>query len=71
MVCINKYDLNEENTLKIENYCAGQGVNVAARIPFDNAVTKALVNGQPVVEYSDGKVSAELNKLWKEISGAA
>lgn len=70
VVCINKYDLNEENTRKIENYCAGQGVKVAARIPFDNTVTEALVKGRPVVEYADGKVSSELDKLWRNISVA-
>jgi len=47
MVCINKYDLNEDNTRQIENYCLNQGVEVAARIPFDNIVTEALVEKLP------------------------
>jgi MinD superfamily P-loop ATPase len=41
---------------------------VAARIPFDNAVTEAMVRGVPVVEYSDGRVSREIEKLWGGIS---
>ncbi|RLC61865.1 MAG: (4Fe-4S)-binding protein, partial [Chloroflexi bacterium] len=45
MVCINKYDLNEENTQQIENYCRSQGISVASRIPFDNVVTEALTKG--------------------------
>jgi len=69
VVCINKYDLNEENTRQIEGYCASQGIGVAARIPFDNAVTEAMVRGVPVVEYSDGRVSREIEKLWGGISG--
>ena len=52
LVCINKYDINEDNTHQIERYCLSQGVEVAARIPFDNTVTKAMVAGLPVVEYS-------------------
>jgi MinD superfamily P-loop ATPase len=68
IVCINKYDLNEENTRQIESYCLSQEIRVAARIPFDNAVTEAMVRGVPVVEYSDGKVSREIEKLWGGIS---
>jgi len=68
LVCINKYDINEDNTRQIENYCLNQGVEVAARIPFDNVVTEALVMGQPVVEYSDGKVTQEIQRLWQKVT---
>jgi len=68
LVCINKYDINEDNTRQIENYCLNQGVEVAARIPFDNVVTEALVLGQPVVEYSDGKVTQEIQRLWQKVT---
>ncbi len=67
-VCINKYDLNEENSRRIEDYCHKQGIEVVARIPFDNAVTEAIVRGVPVVEYADGKVSREIEGLWESIS---
>lgn len=68
IVCINKYDINEDNTRQIENYCLGQGVEVATKIPFDNVVTEALVKGLPVVEYSSGKVAQEIESLWQRIS---
>ena len=68
LVCINKYDLNDENTRQIEYYCNKQGVDIAARIPFDNAVTEALVMGLPVVEYSQGKASKKIESLWRYIS---
>jgi len=68
LVCINKYDLNEDNVRQIETYCSTQGVDVASKIPFDNAVTEALVHGVPVVEYADGKVSREISTLWQKIS---
>jgi len=67
LVCINKYDLNENNTRQIGNYCLEQGVEVAARIPFDNTVTEAIVCGLPVVEYSQGKVTQEIESLWRRI----
>jgi len=68
-VCINKYDLNEDNTSQIENFCHGQGVDVVSRIPFDNVFTEALVQGMPVVEYSQGKVAQEIESLWQNIVG--
>ena len=64
MVCINKYDLNEENTRQIESDCLGQGVEIAGRIPFDNVVTESIVQGVPVVEYSEGKVTRQIEKMW-------
>ncbi|MFC1958893.1 ATP-binding protein [Chloroflexota bacterium] len=68
LVCINKYDINEENTHQIEHYCLNQGVKVAARIPFDNTVTKAMVAGLPVVEYSRNGVSLQIEALWELVS---
>jgi len=68
MVCINKHDINEENAREIESQCSAQGIAVAAKIPFDNVVTEALVRGVPVVEYSNGRVSEEMKSLWEKIS---
>lgn len=68
LVCINKYDINEENTQKIETYCQAQGADVVAKIPFDNVFTEAMVHGLPVVKYSDGSVSREIRQLWQNIA---
>jgi MinD superfamily P-loop ATPase len=68
LVCINKYDINQENTQQIENYCRQQGVAVAARIPFDNVVTEAMVQGLPIVEYTDNSISHQIELLWQNIS---
>ncbi len=68
LVCINKYDINEDNTRQIEKFCLSQGVEVAARIPFDNTVTKAMVEGLPVVEYSRNGVFHQIEALWELIS---
>ena len=70
LVCINKHDLNEDNTCRIESYCLDQGLDVKARIPFDNAVTLAIVHGIPVVEYSNSKVTHEIESLWPHVTTA-
>jgi len=68
LVCINKYDINKDNTRQIEKFCLGQGTEVAAKIPFDNTVTKAMVAGLPVVEYSRNGVSHQIEALWELVS---
>jgi len=50
-VCINKYDINLENTQKIEKLCNDQDLPFAGRIPFDSAVITALNKGKSVVCY--------------------
>lgn len=70
LVCINKHDINEDNTCRIEQYCLSQGLKVAAKIPFDNVVTEAIVKGVPVVEYSQGRVTTEIESLWQHVSQA-
>jgi len=67
LVCINKYDINEENTLQIERDCQELGIEAVSRIPFDNVVTEALVRGLPVVEYSQDNVSRQIERLWQSI----
>jgi len=68
LVCINKYDINEDNTHQIEDYCLSQEVEVATRIPFDNIVTEAIAHGLPVVEYARNGVSHQIEALWEIVS---
>ena len=68
MVCINKYDINDENTTSINDYCRENGVEVAGMIPFDNVVTEAMVRGISVVDYTDNSVTKEIRNLWQQIS---
>jgi MinD superfamily P-loop ATPase len=68
LVCINKYDINPENTKEIETYCLSQGVEVGSKIPFDNVVTEALIKRLPVVEYGDGEFGRGVEKLWQLIA---
>ena len=68
MVCVNKSDLNLEKTAAIENTAVEQGAAVLNRIPFDPIFTKAMVQGQTVVEYANGsKISTAVKELWTQI----
>ena len=68
LVCINKHDLNLQNTTKIEGFCYKKGIDIIGRVSFDPIVTKAMVFETPVVEYSPKSgVSREISEMWKEI----
>ena len=67
LVCINKHDINEENSRQIENFCSNQGIKVTSKIPFDEVVTRAMIRGLPVVEYSDSEVSHGIELLWHSV----
>ena len=69
-VCINKYDINEENSKRITEFCRQRGVDVVENIPYDSVVTEAMVAGKPVVEFSDGAVSDAIKNIWKGINSS-
>jgi MinD superfamily P-loop ATPase len=68
LVCINKYDLDEGNSRRIEDYCRKAGIDVAGKIPFDTVVSDAVARGVPVVEFGDGLVSQRMGDLWKAVA---
>ncbi|HIH37191.1 MAG TPA: 4Fe-4S binding protein [Methanocellales archaeon] len=67
LVCINKYDINEENTNRIIEFCQINDVNVVGKILYDPIVTKAMIAGKPIVEFSDGEVSREIKEMWNKV----
>jgi MinD superfamily P-loop ATPase len=67
LVCINKYDINEENTNSTEKFCEDMGVEGISKLPFDNVVTEALVHGLPVVEFSSNGIATEIEALWERV----
>jgi MinD superfamily P-loop ATPase len=66
-VCINKFDLNDQLTARVEDFCRERDAKVAGRIPYDPVVTKAMVQGRTVVEYSSGRVAREIETMWRRV----
>jgi MinD superfamily P-loop ATPase len=67
LICINKYDLNEEVTRQVEQFAAEQGLEVIGRIPYDDVVTEAMVQGRSVIECSDGPVTRAIEEVWARL----
>jgi MinD superfamily P-loop ATPase len=70
-VCINMYDINIKNTEEIMSLCREHNVEVVGRVPFDAAVTEAMVSGKTIVEYMpEGVAAKEIESVWEKISAS-
>lgn len=68
-VCVNKFDINPQNTSAIEDLCARQSVPVVARIPYDRSVVAALLQKKTVFEHEAcAAVADEIRQMWGRIS---
>jgi MinD superfamily P-loop ATPase len=65
-VCINKADLYQEGALAIKTFCADHGVELLGQIPYDDTVTRAMAQGQPVTAFRpQAAVSRALREVWQ------
>jgi MinD superfamily P-loop ATPase len=65
--CINKYDLNLKNSQRIEGWCEKNSIPLVGKIPFAEEVTKSMVQGIPLIEYTSNSVSNEIKKMWQRV----
>jgi len=68
MVCVNKFDLNPDQTDAIENLARENNITTVGRIPFDPVFTEAMVKGQTVLEYAgNSKVRNTISEIWLRV----
>jgi len=71
LVCINKADLYPQGAMEIEAYCRENDIEVVGNIPFDPAVTEAMVQGEPVMVYRpESPASQSLREIWIRVLDA-
>jgi MinD superfamily P-loop ATPase len=66
LVCINKYDVNEDKASEIEGYCQKEGITLVGKIPFDSLVVKAVNQGKTVVDMDGSPAAEALKNIWEE-----
>ncbi len=66
-VVINKADLNEEMSKKIETLAGEQGVSVLGWIPYDSLVTQAMVQGKTVIEFNQGPATRAIRDMGQKL----
>ena len=65
-VLLNKSDLSPVQAEAIAAYCAAQDIPLVGRLPYDPAVTKALVRGEPATATA-GPVNVALQEAWTRL----
>lgn len=66
-VCINKYDINCENTQKIEDFCLNHEIELVGKIPFDPQVIDAVNQGKPIVFFEGSNANNEIRNIWQRV----
>lgn len=66
-VCVNKWDINQAMTERIERTASDYTASPAGRIPYDPSVTAAQVHGTTVVEHGDGPAAKSIRHLWGSV----
>jgi len=68
MVCVNKFDLNTDQTQAIEKLAKEKKMAVLGRIPFDPVFTKSMVQGKTIFEYNtESIVGQAVKQIWRKI----
>jgi MinD superfamily P-loop ATPase len=63
-VCINKFDVNPDNTIEIEDYCTDMAIPVIGKIPFDETVIKAVNRCQSIASYPQSPAGKAIAAIW-------
>jgi MinD superfamily P-loop ATPase len=68
MVCINKYDLNPDQTQNIEELAQKADIAVVGRITFDPTFTEAMIQAKTIFEYNHtSQAGKEVRQIWDNI----
>ena len=68
LVCINKYDLNPDESHRIVSLARSMGIGTVGEIPFDPAFTRAMVEGRCIMEFDGGEQAKEsVRRVWKGV----
>ena len=69
-VVINKYDLNEEISREIENYCSERSIEVIGRVSFSSVINQSLREGSLLFESApESKAANEIRLVWETLTG--
>lgn len=68
IVCINKFDINHDNVIAIEDFCSENNISIVGKIPYDNDFSQSQVESLSIVEYSNNEAAQNIRSMWDKIS---
>ena len=67
MICVNKYDLNQEQTKAIETMARRDKIPVIGHIPFDPAFSESMVQGRNIIDHHpQSETGHEVRAVWEK-----
>ncbi|KOA20150.1 electron transport complex subunit RsxB [Clostridium homopropionicum DSM 5847] len=67
MVCINKYDINEEMSIEIESFINGKDLKLVGKIPYDDTVMKSINELKPITHYKESIAEKAIEEMWSNM----
>ncbi len=68
MVCVNKFDINEEVTKEIENFINENQIVLVGKIPYDDMVMKSINELKPITFYKDSIAEKAIEAMWSNMT---
>ncbi|MBU3207219.1 ATP-binding protein [Clostridium algidicarnis] len=69
MVCINKYDINEDMSKEIETFIEEKKLALVGKIPYDDMVMKSINELKPITFYKDSIAEKVIENMWDNMKG--
>ncbi len=68
LLCINKFDLNLDQTRAIETLAEQNSIPIIGKIPFDPQFTASMVHGKTIIEYDrNSQLSFTIKQMWETL----
>ncbi|NFA44024.1 (4Fe-4S)-binding protein [Clostridium botulinum] len=67
MVCINKFDINEDMSKNIENFIIEKNISLVGKVPYDDVVMKSINELKPIINYPDSIAGKAIKEMWTNI----
>jgi len=68
MICVNKYDLNPDQSKAIEDFAREKNLTFLGTIPYDPVFTKSMIQGKTVFEHAPNSSAAKaVKRIWDTV----
>ena len=68
IVCVNKYDLNHDQTKAIKDLAREKNISFAGVIPFDKNFTESMIQGKNIIETQENsQAGIAVKKIWENV----
>jgi len=65
---VNKFNLNNEMSLQIKNWCKKHEISVAGYLPFTSKIVNAMIEQKSIIEYDkNSEISKTINSIYNTI----